>query len=171
MTYVSDIAAQLLSCYDTALQAGPNPPPDDNICFRVGTVPFSVGLNEDLCCQGLAWVRVTRIYPSSRFPAQNTTADNCSLSSSRAIEFELGAVRCMPFGDQNAGPDCDAWTSVFIQVDEDAASMRRALCCLAPLLPPGDLMLEGEWRPIDGQGGCIGGLMTVTIQTDCGDCS
>jgi hypothetical protein len=172
MTIVSDVASQLLSCYDLALQDGPNPPPDDNICLRVGTVPFSIGLHENLCCTGFAWVRVLRIYPSSVFPVPDTSADNCP-PSSRAVEFELGAVRCLPDHGASSGATCDEWTATFIQVDEDAASMRRALCCMRDELDdssPGSLMLEGEWVPIDGQGQCIGGQMTVTIQLDCSEC-
>lgn len=169
MTFVSDLATQLLSCYDLALQDGPNPPPDENICFRVGEVPFSVGTSEDLCCEGFAWVRVLRVYPSRSFPSQDTTATYCG-TQSRTIEFEMGAIRCLPFGDETAGPGCDAWTAVFLQVDEDAASMRRALCCMALQLDPGALMLEGEWTPINGQGGCIGGSMAVSLSTDCGEC-
>ncbi len=169
MTFVSDLAAQLLSCYDQSLQDGPNPPPDDNICFRVGQVPYSAGLSEDLCCEGLAWVRVLRIYPSTNFPLPSITADACPRVG-HAIEFELGAVRCMPFGDEAAGPSCDQWTAVFTQVDEDAASMRRAVCCFADLQSAGNLYLEGTWQPIDSQGGCIGGTMSVTVQSDCGEC-
>lgn len=170
MTFVSELAAQLLSCFDQALQDGPNPPPDEKICFRVGEVPFSIGTNEDECCSGMAWVRVVRIYPSKQFPSQDTTVDNCG-TLGRAIEFELGAIRCLPFGDESAGATCDQWTAVFLQVDEDAASMRRAVCCMVSLLDPGALLFEGEWSPIDGQGGCIGGKMTVTVSTDCGDCN
>lgn len=173
MTFVMDAAQQVLSCFDMALQEGPNPPPDGNICLRVGEVPFSAGLSEDLCCEGLAWVRVTRITPSIRFPQQDSSPSNCPRSS-YAIELELGAVRCMPFGDNNAGPNCDQWTAAAIQVDEDAASMRRAVCCLFDLIGSGMTLVEqvvvGEWVPIDNQGGCIGGRMDVTLQVDCSEC-
>lgn len=174
MTFVSDAAAAMLSCYDAALQEGPNPPPDDNICFRVGEVPFSAGTAEDLCCEGLAWVRVLRIYPSVNFPNQDTRPNDCQ-DSSYAIELELGAVRCLPFGTNAAGPSCDQWTAVFIQVDEDAASMRRAVCCMRDLISAGDQVfveqvVMGEWTPIDGQGGCIGGSMPVTLHVSCNEC-
>lgn len=174
MTFSMDAAQQVLSCFDIALHEGPNPPPDDNICLRVGEVPFSAGLSEDLCCAGLAWVRILSINPSTRFPQTDTTPSNCARSS-WAVELELGAVRCMPFGDNQAGPSCTQWTAAAIQVDEDAASMRRAACCVYDLIDVGATLIEqvvvGEWTPIDNQGGCIGGQMTMTIQINCGECS
>jgi len=173
VTFSSDAAQQLLSCFDAALQEGPNPPPDGNICLRVGEVPFSAGLSEDLCCEGFAWVRILRIYPSTVFPQTDTTPNDCQRSA-YAIELEMGAVRCMPFGDNQAGPSCDQWTAAFLQVDEDAASMRRAVCCLFDLVDTNttliDQIVTGEWRPIDNQGGCIGGQMNVTIQISCSEC-
>jgi hypothetical protein len=173
MTFVSDAAQQLLSCYDTALQEGPNPPPDDNICLRVGQVPFDVGLSQDLCCEGFAWVRVLRIFPSVNFPNPDSIPNDCQ-NSSYAVEFELGAIRCLPFGSEHAGPTCDEWTSVFTQVDEDAASMRRAICCIRDLQDANmtfiDQIIVGEWIPIDGQGGCIGGQMNVTVHISCNEC-
>lgn len=173
MTFVSDAAQQVLSCFDVALHEGPNTPPDGNICLRVGEVPFSAGLSEDLCCEGLAWVRVLRITPSIRFPQADTQPAECP-HSSYAVELELGVVRCMPFGDNQAGPSCDQWTAAFLQVDEDAASMRRAVCCVFDLINEGQTFIQqvvvGDWSPIDNQGGCIGGQMTLTIQLDCSEC-
>lgn len=174
MTFVSDAAQQLLSCFDVALHEGPNPPADEHICLRVGEVPFSVGLSEDLCCSGFAWVRVLRIFPSVSFPQQDSSPNNCQRSS-YAVEFEMGAVRCLPFGDVQAGASCAEWTSVFLQVDEDAASMRRAVCCLFDMIDAGMTnavqIVKGDWTPIDGQGMCIGGTMRVTVQIDCNECA
>lgn len=171
MTFVSDAAQQLLSCFDTALQEEASPPGE--ICLRVGQVPYSVGLSEDLCCTGLAWVRVVSITPSIRFPQPDLTPNDCQRSS-WAVEFEMGAVRCMPFGDENAGPTCDQWTATFLQVDEDAAAMRRALCCLYDLIADNLTMVEqvvsSSWTPVDSQGGCIGGTMNVTVQIQCSEC-
>lgn len=172
MTFVSDVAQQLLSCFDTALQDEDTPP--GQICLRVGEVPFSAGLSEDLCCSGLAWVRVLRIYPSISFPTQDSNPNDCQ-SSSYAVELEMGAVRCLPFGNNNAGPSCDQWTAVFFQVDEDAAAMREAICCMRDLIEDGtttlaDQILADEWVPIDGEGGCIGGRMTVSMQVSCNEC-
>lgn len=173
MTFVSDAVQQVLGCYDMALQDGPNPPPDGNICLRVGEVPFDIGLAQNLCCEGFAWVRVISIFPSTNFPRQNFDPQNCP-SASYAIELELGAIRCLPPGDENNGPNCDEWTAVFLQVDEDAASMRRAVCCVNDLIGGPTTFISqvvsGPWTPIDGQGACIGGRMTVTIQVSCSEC-
>jgi hypothetical protein len=171
MTFVSVVAEDLLSCFDLALQDGPNPPAQ--ICLRVGEVPFSAGLSEDLCCEGFAWVRVLGITPSIRFPQPDNTPNDCQ-KSSWAIELEMGVIRCMPFGDEYAGPTCDQWTAAFLQVDEDAASMRRALCCIYAEIDANTTLVEqvvvGEWTPINNQGGCIGGSMPVTFQVNCSEC-
>jgi hypothetical protein len=170
VTAIGDMTQELLSCLDLALQSGPNPPPDGNICLRVGTVSYDIGRAQDLCCEGFAWVRIVRVYPSERFPNQDREPHECS-QSARAVEFEMGVVRCLPFGDADAGPSCDQWAEVFLQVEEDRASMARALCCFGDGLEAWQQFLENEWVPIDGQGGCIGGTTALVAQIDCDTCT
>lgn len=172
MSFVSDAAQLLLACYETELESAPNPPA--TICMRVGSeVPYSAGLSEDECCSGLAWVRVVRIYPSINFPSPADGPEIC-IQTSYAVELELGAARCHSFGTTAAGPSCDTWTAEFLQVDADAAAMRRAvLCCFAPQMEGlwgSDQFVMGEWVPFGAEGGCIGGTMSVTVQLECSEC-
>lgn len=174
MSPVSDLAQQLLFCLEQAYaDAAPEHPIPGQVCLRVGEVPFSIGTHEDLCCSGLAWVRVLRIYPSSVFPDPDTQSTPCP-ASQYAVEFEMGAVRCLPDHGERSGATCDEWTAAFLTVDEDAAVMRRTLCCLRETIlgnpPVEDTVLMGEWVPIDGQGRCIGGTMSVTLAYDCLEC-
>lgn len=162
MSFVSDTAQALLSCFEDELQIGPNPPA--SICLRVGEVPYDFEANTDLCCAGFAWVRVVRIFPSVEFPRPVDTPVYCN-HTSYAVELEMGAMRCMPFER-----DCDVWTAVTLQVDDDAAAMRRALCCYRPTVET-DNVIAGEWVPQGSEGGCVGGVMTVTSQVDCLECS
>lgn len=167
MSFVIDSAQALLSCFEDELQTSPNPPAE--ICLRVGEVPFDVGLSEDECCSGLAWVRVVRFFPSVRFPDPVEDPNNC-ITTSYAIELEMGVARCKPFGTVQAGPTCDQWTALALQVDSDAAAMRRALCCFRPTIIS-DQVLPGEWTTFGAEGGCVGGTMSVTIQVDCLECT
>lgn len=171
MSIPGDIAQQLLTCLESAYATSTNEAPGE-ICLRVGQVPFSIGTNEDLCCTGLAWVRIVQIYPSSVFPVQDQTVIPCP-GSQYAVELEMGAVRCLPDHGAKSGASCDEWTASFLEVDEDAAVMRQALCCMRDNLDTGftgDTFLAGAWQPIDGQGGCIGGTMNVTYSYDCLEC-
>lgn len=163
MSFVSDTAQDLLSCLEDQLTSSPNPIPVGNICLRVGEVPFDFENGADLCCQGFAWVRVVRVYPSVRFPAQVEDPVNC-ITTSWGVDLEMGVMRCMPFER-----DCDIWTAATLLVDQDASSMRKALCCYRPTILS-DLVLPGEWVPVGADGGCIGGTMQVSVQIDCGEC-
>lgn len=168
MSMVSDAAQNLLNCFEAELLEAPNPPA--NICLRVGAeVPYDAGLSQDECCEGLAWVRIARIYPTnSRFPDQDNEPHDC-VTTSWGVDLEMGAARCKPFGDLQRGPSCDEWTALALQIDEDAAAMRRALCCFLPMVFSENL-LPVEWVPVATDGGCAGGTMMVTVQVDCLEC-
>jgi len=171
MSPSGDIAQQLLTCLEAAFEDSANDTPG-SICLRVGEVPFSAGTHEDLCCTGLAWVRIVRIFPSTDFPQEDNTVAACP-ASGRAVELEMGVVRCLPDHGTESGATCEEWTAAFLTVDEDSEVMARALCCMQDTLgvfPVGETFLPGEWAPIDGQGGCIGGTMNVTYSYDCSPC-
>lgn len=174
MSPVSDLAQQLLQCLEDAYV--PEVPEEDRpglFCLRVGQVAYSIGLIEDLCCTGFAWVRVIRVFPVGEDLAERTVAANCA-PSLWGVELEMGVVRCLPDHGAHSGATCDEWTAVFLQVDEDAAAMRRALCCMKDTSlqtpPASDLFLPGEWEPIDPEGMCVGGTMRVTFAYDCAEC-
>lgn len=171
MSPPGDIAQALLDCLETAYLDVPEAQRPGQICLRVGTVPYSIGTAEDLCCTGLAWVRILRIYPSTNFPVEDAGALVCP-GSAYAVELEMGAVRCLPDHGTQSGATCEEWTAAFLAVDQDAATMRKAVCCMQDQLSPpiGELFVPGTWTPVDGQGGCIGGTMTVTYGFDCLEC-
>jgi hypothetical protein len=163
MSMVSDAAQALLSCLEDQLIDLADPIPSKNICLRVGEIPMDIEHGSDICCEGFAWVRVTRVYPSVDFPTQLVSPSFCN-TTSYAVELQMGVMRCMPFEK-----DCEVWTAVALRADEDAAAMRRALCCFLPMVAT-DNLLPGEWVPVGADGGCIGGTMSVTVQVDCQEC-
>lgn len=173
MSPVSDLAQQLLQCLEDAYATVPEGDRPGQFCLRVGEVAYSVGTAEDLCCTGFAWVRVIRVFPATEDLTERTTAVRCA-PSMWGVELEMGVIRCLPDHGAASGATCDEWTAVFLQVDEDSAAMRRALCCMnntsLKALPNTDVMLPVEWVPVDPQGMCVGGTMTVIVGYDCREC-
>jgi hypothetical protein len=169
---VMPIALDMLECYATEIARVENPPA--NVGLRPGSVVdflLSTG-GDNECCDGLAWVRPVSFFPSSQtFPDQ----DGAPLQSgvlAWAVVLELGAVRCAPTPDAITIPTSGQWNDVVQQVMEDAAAMRRAICCYINASPRrGMRVLPGTWTPLDVEGGCVGGTLTVTVRGPACDCT
>jgi hypothetical protein len=169
-TMVLPIAESLLACLCEAVAEAPNPPA--SCCLRPGvTVAQGVSEHEDECCEGLAWVRVVRVFPTGSdvgFPAINDDPHACS-PPSYGIELEMGIYRCAPTGDAMNLPTCAEWTATAEQILDDAASLRRAWCCFRDNYD-NSAKLVGQWAPVTVQGGCTGGTLTIMIESYCSDC-
>lgn len=152
----------LLLCLETEIALVPSPPA--TVCMRPGDrVDLLIAQGRDECCEGLAWVRLTGIYPSSQFPAQDETYVKCQ--GGWAVTVELGVARCAPTGDERHLPDCDQWVTAVNSVTADAAALRRTLLRLRTLDNFRYTMtLPGTWEPLTTEGGCVGGAMLVTVQ-------
>lgn len=172
-----EIADAFRACLDTAL-AGPDKPAE--VCHRPGNeAPLSLGVSQDECCAGLAWVRIAGIAPVVEpDESQAPDFDKCA-ANGRRITLELGVARCNPFGTAAKGPTCGQWTELALLMDNDAAAMRAAVCCFTSgadpvgAVGPGNEISDvrpGAWEPIDSSGGCAGGIMTVVVYTECGSC-
>lgn len=165
-TKVSDMAAALRDCLATELALRDNPPAETCLIpGEDGRTFLSVGLGQDRCCEGFAWVRVATVTPS--IPRDNTQG-NCGVSTWQ-VDYEIGVARCAPFGSAEAGPTYADWTTLFVQVQSDADAMRSAVCCLTPLTETKDTF-PTPWLPFGPDGGCTGGIMGVSIQIDDCDC-
>lgn len=174
---VAPIAEDLLQCFCDALlnQHGPvymvnGGTRPGECCFRSGEiVSADASVNEDLCCSGLAWVRVADIFASSTdFPTPDTTlvVSGCGVPA-WGIVFELGVLRCAPTGDTYSIPTCDQWTALQQALFLDQAAMREAMCCLIELQNSRNLQQTvaiGSWNPLPTSGGCAGGTWQVTVQ-------
>lgn len=167
---VMPIAEQLLECFAVELDKVETPPAA--VQYMAGIAPFAdVSQHENQCCNGLGWVRVDSFFPSSvTFPAQDETPQAKGVSA-WAIVLELGVFRCAPTPDQNSIASGADWLAVVQQTMDDAAAMRRALCCLEDELRGRQRVLPGQWQPLDVQGGCAGGFMTVTVRGPACDCA
>lgn len=170
---IQPVAAMVLECFYQALLAehGPGLMPShgtmpSEVCYRVGELAsMDASLYQDLCCSGLAWVRVADIFSSTDdFPTPDTLNvwTGCG-PMAWGVVFELGVMRCAPTGDIATIPDCEDWTSLQYNVMKDAKAMRQAFCCMFRQLDPSS-MAVGSWAPLPTTGGCAGGTWQVTIQ-------
>lgn len=167
--FVTDLALDLRDCLETALEGEPETIRPAETCFVPGGTGeqfLSIGLAEDRCCSGFAWVRVASIAPQS--PQVGEQIGGCGIHT-WAVELEMGVARCAPTGDQYAGPSCDEWLEVAQNVQQDAAAMRRAWCCWAPQVETGRTSVGG-WEPFGVEGGCVGGTMRVIGYADACEC-
>lgn len=168
---VMPLARELLACYEQELAKLENPPL--HIGLRPGTVvDFLMSTSDDECCEGLAWVRPAAFYPSGLpFPNQLEIPPRTGIVA-WAITLELGYVGCSPTPDENSIPSDDQWDDVTQMVMDASAAMRRAICCFIDAVPNRkQQVLPGIWQPVAVQGGCVGGLIPVTIQGPACDCA
>lgn len=167
-------ARTLLAALTEQLNSLPNPPA--KIQLRVGqeTGPLA-GPDTDECCPGLAWVRVTNVYPSwDSFPSQDNTSNPCG-PLAYAVVLEMGVAFCMPWSDSDGTmdslepPSTADWDSAFTTQMEHQTLMRRAAVCAWPHT---QRRAVGEWSSMAVEGGCTGGKLTVTVSVmnPCSDC-
>lgn len=169
---VMPLARQLLACYEQELLKLDVPP--QHIGLRPGSVvDFLMSTTSDECCEGLGWVRPAAFFPSSQtFPVQDA-APNKQGALGWAITLEMGIVMCAPTPDEHSIPSDDEWDAVTQKVMDASAAMRRAICCFIELDRPNRLqkVLPGIWQPVSVEGGCVGGLLPVTLRGPACDCA
>lgn len=148
-----DLAACLCAqCEDDSL------PP---LCF-CGIVPGQEvaleyhGNCEDVC--GMAWVRMTALYPASGVGAVNTSPGNCG--SLVGVDVELGIMRCMPVGEADGSPPTadQLQAAAELQVKDALALWAAVQCCQASA----DFLI-GQYTPFGPSGGIIGGTLEVNF--------
>jgi hypothetical protein len=169
---VMPLAREMLACLWDAMLDNPSPPA--RVGLRPGTVVDHLMsmMGDDECCDGLAWVRPAEHYPSSgTFPIQDEQP-NKQGTLAWAVTLELGAVRCAPTPGAESIPSEEEWDQTTQHVMDDAAAIRRAICCFIEAKSSRlQRVLPGVWTPVAVQGGCVGGILPVTIRgphCDCG---
>lgn len=171
---VMPLAEALLECLGQEIAKVEDPP--RFLGLRPGTqVDHLLSMHDDECCSGKAWVRVVSFAPSSGvFPNQDVEWVKGASAGALAwaITLEMGVVRCAPTPGPNAIPSDVEWGGVVQAIMDDAAAMRRALCCFID--NDGDTrkrqVVPGTWEPAPVEGGCVGGVMTLTVKGPACDC-
>lgn len=164
MTQAIVLAQELLACLETALLAGPNPPPVNKIMLRAGSqVTPMLSTVDDECCSGLGWVRIAR---KSGVKGLGELDNVSCFSQERTLDLELGVARCMPTPGASAIPTEDQWEAVALQLDADEGAMEAAICCAFNDLEgsAAEEVAVGEYLPFGPDGNCVGGTMTVFIR-------
>lgn len=168
---VMPLAREMLACLDQEVLKVITPPA--YVQLRPGSITdHLLSEHQDECCEGLAWVRPDAFYPASgAFPAQDS-APLPKGTLTWAVTLELGVVRCAPTPDEHRIPTAAEWDDTTQAVMDDAAAMRRAICCFIDAAPGRTrLVLPGLWQPLSIQGGCVGGILPVTVRGQACDCS
>lgn len=165
MTNAIVIAQELLACLETALLAGPNPPPVNRVMLRAGAeVTPLLSTVDDECCSGLGWVRIKRMSGVRQVGELDNVA---CFAQERTLELEVGVARCAPTAPSvSTIPTEDQWEAAALQLDADQGAMEAAICCAF-----GDLegsaaeeVSVGEYVPFGPDGNCIGGTMSVFVR-------
>lgn len=111
---------------------------------------------------GMAWVRMADLYPTSGVGDQNILPGNCN--SSLGVELEIGVIRNVLVADPD-DPSIPPPDSELLRVatlaTEDALSMIKAVRCCASLGAK-DFIL-GNWAPNGPLGALAGGSIRVTV--------
>jgi len=167
---VMPLARELLACLGQEVAKVESPP--EFVQLRPGTVvDHLLSMGQDECCQGLAWVRPVSFFPSSgAFPVQDEVPPRGGMAA-WAVNLEMGVIRCAPTPGADRIPTGQEWDDTVQAVMDDAAAMRRALCCFMDLVPGrANRMVPGIWQPISVEGGCVGGILPLTVRGPVCDC-
>jgi uncharacterized cupin superfamily protein len=161
-TYELPLAQVLLdSLRDVLVNRTDNPPM--HFSLRTGEqVAHDMSQTEDLCCEGLAYVKVNRVYPSADFPNEDEEWMPCA-PLAWAADLEIGILRCAPTGDVNAMPTDAEWVATTDIVANDSAAIRLAVQDFAARVDPLTDYMVRPWLPFGPQGACTGGTQIVTV--------
>ena len=115
----------------------------------------------DGCTGGMAWVRVTNIFPSTTFPNPDLLT---GCSTLLAVEVEVGTLRPMVIPRGRKLPSVGDLAVATQQAMSDMAAMHRAIACCASSSSVDFVYQLGNYLPIGPEGGLVGGTWTFTFQ-------
>ena len=146
------LAVALLDTARSALAGSLDGPP-----ARVGIVAGEAVALDD-CCAGQLWVRIGDITPAA----------GTGVEVAWTVHLEVGVLRCAPTVSPHGTPPSPTdEQAAAAAVADDGARLRRAVRCA---FGADQDSVIGVWRPIGPQGGCVGGLIRLTVTAfDC-DC-
>jgi hypothetical protein len=178
-TMVYPVLTAALSCLQGLATIWPNAP----ALFQLrsgNSFTASADSTMDECCAGIAWVRLGTGYPTDNFPIQKVEVGD-GTETDWAYQIEFGVQRCIPTqgddGMYGSVVTSAQWLAVVQQEADDAAMLRKALCCLRDTyhyvngLPMGNQgIIFGIQTPLENSGPCGGTMQIATVRIPACDC-
>ena len=155
-------AARLVGCLAREVAQLPKPP--KYVGLRPGAqASIMLSRFKDECCEGLAWVRLAGVVPSStqNWPSADVTPQGNCGTKMLALNFEIGLVRCAPAKPADKMPSVEEWNAVAEATYLDYIAMTRAICCFQDGYR--FLTLVGGYTPLGVDGNCVGGTIDFTV--------
>lgn len=107
--------------------------------------------------EGMAWVRLSSVYPTVNFPQVDTRATNCT--SGLGATLEVGVMQCAPgvTASKALPTEFDLFEQTRLQMATMRAMHQAIVCCGIE-----DKIL-GQYQPSGPQGLQVGGTWTVDV--------
>jgi hypothetical protein len=175
--FTLELSQTLLACLCNAITGMPDADRPQHCCYRVGTEPvhdIDLETQVDLCCEGLAYVLLRDVYPSSEsFPDNDIVRQvqgNCAWPA-WAVAFRMGIVGCVP-----STSDCDANDAAFLSNLRRMEAINRAVCCFRDYVRSSETFLGFNLvieRQTQGSttGGCTERYVNMVAQIPNLDCT
>lgn len=170
---LTNVMDAIVACINTSLADHPDPP--SIVGRRIGVeIPHDASVwGGDLCCQGLAYVALGDLYPSSSsFPEQdiNRQANTACAPPTLAAQFKIGIIRCSPVGTAEQMPTEVEWAAAASTNIYDAWALWKVACCVRNWLKAESGALLGMSAVLERQnqgtpqGGCVERYFMASVQ-------
>lgn len=108
--------------------------------------------------EGIAWVRLVQVFPSTTFPQPASGTLTCS--ANLVAEVEVGVMRCFPAAKAAEFPtEMQQWDQAMLQQADMAAMYRAIQCCYRKF----EEFAIGAYVPSGPEGGWVGGSWQVFL--------
>lgn len=160
------MANLLLDCLQEQFDY-PGLPTPANFCLIPGTeIAEDVDplTGQDLCCDGLGWVRIGEAYPSSDFPTPDQLSNKC-FPVQWAQRYEVGILGCYP--SESSALSCKAKNELAVEDALRIKVLKLAFCCFGQnktIQQRGRLWTVESISVQGPRGGCISRVASVLVQ-------